>query len=108
MERAGPARNTGETAAFRLRRQLVGWIAGPGLGLRGQLDVPKEQGYLLRFATAESPLDFARMLIWLFFPGPGGMREHYALRGHFASGPACLWHPCVGDGKRPRQPGRRA
>jgi hypothetical protein len=76
------------------KKWLMPQISDPIKGLRG-VNQSDDRRYLVQLVAADRLIDVARVLLWLFFPGPAWLAERYDLDNGLQTFLACFWHPCV-------------
>jgi hypothetical protein len=76
------------------KKWLIYQISDPIKGLKGE-NQSDDRRYLVQLVAADRLIDVARVLIWLFLPGPAWLAERYDLENGFQTLLACFWHPCV-------------
>jgi len=76
------------------KKWLVHRISDPIKGLRGEI-MSGDRKYLVQLVAADRAIDVARVLIWLFWPGPAWLAERYGLKNGLQSWLACFWHPLI-------------
>jgi hypothetical protein len=73
---------------------LIHRISDPIKGMRGEI-MSGDRKYLVQLVTADRTSDVARVLLWLFLPGPAWLAERYGLKNGLQTWLACFWHPFI-------------
>jgi len=76
------------------KKWLIRQISDPIKGMRGEV-MSDDRRYLVQLVAADRSIDVARVLLWLFLPGPAWLAERYVLNNGFQTWLACFWHPFV-------------